>query len=114
MSLIYVAYDAAEDIVRAQLEIEKLTAQVNSLKDTYFREGSSTVLTREGRPDIEVKVTSNKRIDDKLAKENLGANTYAAVSKTVIDTAKARAFLDAEELAAITKTYDNKVEVKLV
>lgn len=105
-------YDVAEQIVRDQLEIERLTARVQENK-ALFREGSTTDLEREGRPTIIVRVSPNSRIDDKLAKENLDSSVYAAVSKTVVDTAKARAFLSAAELANITKVYENKVEVKL-
>jgi hypothetical protein len=105
-------YDVAEQIVRDQLEIERLTARVQENK-SLFREGSSTDLEREGRPTFIVKVTSNTRIDDKLAKEHLAPEVYRTVSKTVVDTAKARAFLSDEELSIITKHYENKVEVKL-
>lgn len=105
-------YDVAEQIVRDQLEIERLTTRVQENK-ALFRESSSTELEREGRPTIIVKVSPNSRIDDKLALEYLAPETYRMVSKTVIDTAKARAFLEDSELLAITKHYDNKVEVKL-
>lgn len=105
-------YDIAEQIVRAQLQRDALDEQIAELK-SYFRDGKSADFEREGRATIIVKVSPNKRIDDALARKNLDEATYDALSKRTIDTAKARAFLTAEQLASIEKFYDNKVEVKL-
>lgn len=106
-------YDLAEQIVRAQLERDELDARIAELK-RYFRDGETQDLKRPDRPTILVKVSPNTRIDDKLAQENLTPEQYEAVSKRVVDTAKARAFLEDKDLAKIIKHYDNKVEVKLI
>jgi hypothetical protein len=107
-------HDLAEQIVRAQLQRDALDEQIAQLK-SHFRDGDPRVqeLEKDGRPTIIVKVTSNSRIDDKLAQEVLDPAEYAMLGKVVVDTAKARAFLDNEKLAKITKYYENKVEVKL-
>lgn len=105
-------YDVAEAIVRKQLEIKRLTEEVDSLKD-YFREGRTHDLEKDGRPTFLVRVTANTRLDDKLAQAHLSPSEYIDVSKRVLDTAAARATLTANDLAAITKTYGNKVEVTL-
>lgn len=113
MSNAFDPYDVAEEIVRAQLEIERLTAVVADGKDKLRADAGTQEFSREGRPTIIVKVTPNTRIDDKLALEHLAPEVYNTVSKRTIDTAKARAFLSDAELGAITKHFDNKVEVKL-
>jgi hypothetical protein len=105
-------YDLAEQIVRAQLQRDALDEQIASLK-AEFRDGQSEDLEKDGRPKIIVKVTPNSRIDDRLAREHLDEELYFNLSKRSIDTAKARAFLTNEDLAKITKHYENKVEVKL-
>jgi hypothetical protein len=105
-------YDLAEQIVRAQLQRDALDEQITSLK-SHFRDAKTAEISRDGRPSIIVKVTPNKRIDDKLAREHLDDVTYNTISKQTIDTAKARAFLSDEQIAKIEKVYDNKVEVKL-
>ena len=69
--------------------------------------------TNMGRPPLVVKVTPNKRLDDKLAREVLDEDTYNNLSKQVLDTAKARAFLNNEQIEKITKVYDNKIEVQV-
>lgn len=107
-------HDLAEQIARKQLEIQKLQDEVTALKD-YFRDDSGVMeLGKPGRATIRVKVSPNSRIDDTLAKRVLDEPTYTALSKRVIDTTKARAFLDSETLAEITKTFDNKVEVTVI
>lgn len=105
-------YLTANRIVRLQLEIAERQEELDTLKG-YFRNTQSKDVTSEDGPAIIVKVSPNTRIDDNLARKALDPDTYATVSKTVIDTAKARAFLDDQSLAKITKIYDNKVEVKL-
>lgn len=105
-------YDTAIRIVRAQLTIDALNEEVAELK-AVLRNTKSADYERENGPKIIVKVTPNTRIDDGLARKALDEDTYNTVSKQTIDTAKARAFLNDEQLAKITKTYDNKVEVRL-
>ena len=107
-------YDVAEQIVRDKLEIQRLTERVASLTQYWRQNDTGTaVLTREGRPDIIVRVSPNSRIDDKLAREQLSAQDYKRVVKSSIDTTKARALLSPEAISRITKNYDHKVEVSL-
>ena len=103
-------YDLAEQIAKRQVQIDDLQKEVTELKG-YFRGRKTERFDREGKISITVKVTPNKRIDDSLARENLEPDVYDAVSKKTIDTAKARAHLTDAQLEAITKVYDNKVEV---
>lgn len=105
-------YNVAEQIAIKQSLISDLEAEVSELK-SFFRDGKTQRYDREGKVSITVKVTPNKRIDDRLAREALGPETYDAVSKKTIDTAKARALLSDAELESITKVYDNKVEVTI-
>lgn len=108
-------YDVAERVVRNKLEIQRLTEE-NAALTSYWRadDVGTEVLAREGRPTIVVRVTGNSRIDDNTARKMLTTTEYKAVSKTTIDPAKARAFLNPQRIADITKHYDHKVEVSLV
>jgi hypothetical protein len=107
-------YDVAERIIRNKMEIARLSDE-NAELTRFFRQddtGTST-LSRDGRPNIVVKVMGNSRIDDTLAKKVLDEATYTGLSKRVIDSAKARAMLDGDTLAQITKTFDNKISIDL-
>lgn len=109
------AYDDAHRIAVLQQKRDEIDAEIAELKDK-FRDTQTQVYTDDsaaGRVAIIVKVTPNKRIDDKLAQEHLTIDVYTQVSKRVIDTAKARAFLTADEIDKITRVYDNKVEVQV-
>ena len=109
------AYESAFRIAELTLMREAIDAEIAELKDT-FRNTETQVYVDEsnaGGPSFIVKVTPNKRIDDTLARKFLDEETYNSVSKQTIDTAKARAFLSAEDIEAITKVYDNKVEVQV-
>ena len=108
-------YEAAFAIAAKQNLIAQLQAEVDELKDT-LRDTETQVYVDEtnlGRPAVIVRVSPNKRIDDKLAREFLDEEVYNTVSKQSIDTAKARAFLTAEGIEQITKVYDNKVTVEV-
>lgn len=102
-----------ELIVRKQLAIKELQEEVDTLKN-YFRDEerlpAGTTFT-SGK--FFVKVTENKRIDDKLAQTVLGFG-YHKVTKEVVDTKKARALLSESDLAKIEKRYENKVEVGML
>lgn len=108
-------YDIAYTIAVRQEKIAALQAEVDELKD-MLRDTETQVYVDEtnmGRPPLVVKVTPNKRLDDKLAREVLDEDTYNNLSKQVLDTAKARAFLNNEQIEKITKVYDNKIEVQV-
>ena len=109
------AYETAYAIAAKQNLISQLQAEVDELKD-MLRDTETQVYVDEtnmGRPPLVVKVTPNKRLDDKLAREVLDEDTYNNLSKQVLDTAKARAFLNNEQIEKITKVYDNKIEVQV-
>ena len=109
------AYETAYAIAAKQNLISQLQAEVDELKD-QLRDTETQVYVDEtnmGRPPLVVKVTPNKRLDDKLAREVLDEDTYNNLSKQVLDTAKARAFLNNEQIEKITKVYDNKIEVQV-
>ena len=94
------AYETAYAIAAKQNLISQLQAEVDELKD-QLRDTETQVYVDEtnmGRPPLVVKVTPNKRLDDKLAREVLDEDTYNNLSKQVLDTAKARAFLNNEQI----------------
>ena len=108
-------YDIAYTIAVRQEKIAELQAEVDELKD-MLRDTETQAYVDDsnlGRPPLVVKVTPNKRLDDKLAREVLDEDTYNNLSKQVLDTAKARAFLNNEQIEKITKVYDNKIEVQV-
>ena len=109
------AYLTAHTIAVLQTQRDEIDARIQELKDE-FRDTETQVYVDEsnsGGPSIIVRVSPNKRIDDKLAREFLDEEVYNTVSKQSIDTAKARAFLTAEGIEQITKVYDNKVTVEV-
>lgn len=111
-------YKDARRAVELQLVIETAQAELDAIKDSFRTDTPGTVTLEAPAlgdgPMITVKVSPNKRVDDRLAQENLPSDVYETVSKRTIDTAKARAFLTSDDLDKITKVYDNKVEIKLV
>ena len=108
-------YDIAYTIAVRQEKIAALQSEVDELKDMLRDTETQAYVdeTNMGRPPLVVKVTPNKRLDDKLAREVLDEDTYNNLSKQVLDTAKARAFLNNEQIEKITKVYDNKIEVQV-
>jgi hypothetical protein len=104
----------AEKIVRNMLEIERLQAEVDVLKD-YFKsrpEAYPAGLKKEiGK--FFVRVSANRRVDDGLAKRELPAMLYKRASKTVIDSTLAKKMLTEEQYNKIVKNYDNRIEVGL-
>lgn len=103
-----------ERIVANQLQIAELQAENDKLKD-FIRTNPELypVGTQKSVGKFYVKVMKNERIDDALARKALGSDTYDMVAKTTLDTRKARTFLNEEDLAKITKTFEPKVEVGL-
>ena len=106
---------AATEIARINVQIAELTEYKNQLLEVF--KNPDTDLPPRSEPydfgDVEVKVSTNVRLDDGLARRNLTPANYEIVSKTTLDTGKARKVLTADELATITKTFDNKIEVRL-
>ena len=115
MTMVMDAYATALMIATLSAQRDEIDAQIAELKDAF--RGTETQVyvdeTSSGRPALLVKVSPNTRMDDRLAREVLDEATYETVSKTVLDTAKARAFLTAQQIKDITKVYDNKVEVQV-
>lgn len=103
-----------ELIVRKQQAIKELQEQIDTLKG-YFRDEerlpAGTTLT-SGK--FYVKVTENKRIDDKLARQELSTSEYDLASKKVIDTKLARHLFGDVRVAKMEKRYENKVEVGML
>lgn len=103
----------AERIVRNQLAIKELEEENATLKQ-YFKsnEAYPAGVTKEvGK--FYIKVTANARVDDALARANLGLATYKRLSKTVIDGPMAKKILAPDQYAKIQKVYDNKIEIGL-
>lgn len=101
-----------ESAVRIQLRIKELEAQLAEGKElvrTYFDEPGTHKVGK-----FFVKVTTNSRLDDGLARKVLDADVYDLVSKQTLDTAKARAHLTPTTLAEVTKTYDNRIELGIL
>ena len=94
-------------IARLELDAKLKQEEAGMLKD-YLR-GFEPGTYKYGK--YVLKISSNKRLDDKLAQKVLDADLYKMVSKTTLDTAMARVTLGDEVLESITKVYDNKVEV---
>lgn len=107
--------DAAEEIARVNIQMAELAEYKESLLSVF--KNPATGLEPRTEPyvygKVLVKVSKNERLDDGLARVALGSMVYKQVSKTTLDTAKARKILNAEGLAKITKKYDNKIEIKL-
>lgn len=103
---------ALERIVRNQLTIKALEEENAQLK-LFFKERSDDYpagsMKRRGK--FYIKVTTNSRIDQKLADTHLTMRERNSISKLTVDAAKARAYLSPEKLAQITKVYDNKLEI---
>lgn len=106
--------DAAEEIARINIQLAELLEYKESLLSVF--KNPATGLEPRTEPytygKVLVKVSKNERLDDGLAQRELG-HVYKTVSKTTLDTAKARKVLSEDALAKITKKYDNKIEIKL-
>lgn len=96
------AETAALLIFEKQAEIAYLQEQVDELKslfknnDYYSNPGSYQL------GDVTLKVASNARIDDKLARKHLSEDMYQLVSQPTVVPALARRYLDADLLDVIT------------
>lgn len=104
---------ALERYVRNQLAITALNEEQEAIKG-YFKGATSLPAgTQKTLGKFYIKVTSHTRIDQKLAEKELDHSTLRRVSKLTVDPAKARAVLSEKELEAITKRYDNRIEIGL-
>lgn len=90
-------------------ELQEQNEQLKSFFKGRDAEYPAGTTTERGR--FYIKVSSNTRIDDTLAKRILTTSRYNNLSKSVIDPVKARRMLDADTLAKITKAYDNRIEI---
>lgn len=100
-----------ERYVRNKIAMEELQAEQDTIK-TYFKQDNPEYGKKVfGR--FYVQTTKNTRVDDKLAREELG-DVYPAVSKTVIDGTKAKRVLTGEQYEKIQKVYDPKIEIGIV
>lgn len=106
---------ALELIVRNQLKIAELEEENRTLK-AFFKERDSAYPAGSKKEvgKFYIKVSTNQRVDDALAKLHLDGRTYQRLTKTVIDSVKAKRALTPEQYAKIQKTYDNKIEVGLL
>ena len=105
---------AAEQIALLDIEIkerQELRAQLVSV----FK-NPATALKPRPEPyvfgKVQVKVSANSRIDNALALEKVKPAMLKYITKTVVDPTLARKHLMPGELARITKTFDNKIEVR--
>lgn len=104
----------ADRIVRNKLRIKELTEENDILLARYKNdEVGYPAGTYKEHGQFYVKVTTNQRVDDALAKAKLNTNEYKRLSKTVIDPTLAKRVLTAERYNLIVKRYDNKIEVGL-
>lgn len=105
---------ALELIVRNQLKIAELEEQNRTLK-AFFKERNAEYPTGSKKEvgKFYIKVSSNTRVDDALARLHLNSRVYNNLTKTVIDSVKAKRALTPEQYAKISKVYDNKIEVGL-
>lgn len=102
-----------ESIVRKQLEIQRLEEEVATLKSFFKQrpEAYPTGTKQVGK--FYIKVTTNRRVDDTLAKQTLGVTEYKRLTKQVIDGTLAKKILPPNRYDQIVKTYDNRIEIGL-
>lgn len=103
-----------ERYVRNSLAIKELEQEQEVLKQ-FFKDRPNVYPagTHTERGKFYVKVSSNSRIDDKLANQNLDYRTYNSVTRKTVDPKLARARLSEVDLAKITKVYENRIEIGL-
>lgn len=102
-----------ELVVRKQLEIEQLQEEVATLK-AYFKErGDQYPVGSKNIGKFYLKVTTNRRVDDTLARTQLSATVYNRLTKKVIDSTLAKKSLTDEQYNKIVKTYENRIEIGL-
>lgn len=102
-----------ERIVRNQLAMKELQEETDMLKQFFKDRPERYTVGTHTRGRFYVKITTNTRIDQKLAEKALSPMKLRSISSLKVDSAKARAILDEVQLAKITKTYDNKLEIGL-
>lgn len=105
---------AMEQFVRNQLAIKELEERQDAIKGFFKGNPAFEAGTTVTSGKFYVRVSSNQRIDDALAKRVLTSVQYKNVSKTVVDPVKARKLLAASTVEKITKVYENRIEIGLV
>lgn len=103
-----------ERIVRNNLAIKEIEAENEALKGFFKGNPAFEAGTTVTSGKFYVKVSTNRRIDDALARRVLTGPQYSSVSKISVDPIKARRTLPETTLAKITKVYDNRIEIGLV
>jgi chaperone required for assembly of F1-ATPase len=104
---------ALERIVRNQLKIAELNAENDTLKGFFKGNSAYPAGTKKEVGKFYIKVTTNTRVDDGLARINLDSRTYNRLTKKVIDGTLAKKSLGSDAYAKIVKTYDNRIEIGL-
>lgn len=105
---------AMEQIVRNQLAIRELEEQ-NALLKQFFKDRPERYPagTNLKRGKFKLVVSSNSRIDQKLAEKVLTPRELRTVSKSVVDSTAARRYLTGEQIEKITKKYENRLTFEL-
>lgn len=105
---------AMEQIVRNQLAIRELEEQ-NAMLKQFFKDRPERYPagTNLKRGKFKLIVTSNSRIDQKLADKELSYRDMQRVTKKVVDPSLARRYLTDEQLEKITKKYENRLTFEL-
>lgn len=104
---------ALERFVRNQLAIAELNAEQETIKGFFKAQETLPAGTSKTIGKFYIRITSNTRIDQKLAEQKLSYPALKSVSKLVVDPVLARKRLDADVLAKITKVYENRIEIGL-
>jgi len=106
---------AAERLAAINIAIAELTEEKSVLLSAFKNPEVGLIPRVEpykfGKTDV--KISENARLDDGLARRHLSAAAYKQVSKQVLDTSAARRVLTKEQIAEISKNFDNKIEVRL-
>jgi hypothetical protein len=101
-------------LVRNQIKIQELQAE-NDLLKGYFKQRPEVYPAglKKKVGQFYIKITSQTRVNDSMARKLLPVAVYKRLSKQVIDGPAAKKALTEAEYASIITTYDNRVEVGL-
>lgn len=109
------AEQVLERIVRNQITIRELEEENDALKgffkdrpDTYDA-GTTKIFGR-----FFIRVSRNQRFDPVAAAKAYPESKYKHLYKSVIDSKLVRQYLGAERAEAVSKKYDNRIEIGLV
>lgn len=102
---------AAKEILVLNAEIAELTERRDMLK-SHFKDSERYPPGKYDLGEVELVVSTNSRISEKKARENLSQDTVDRISVKKVDSKKARAYLNGAELPLIMDHYDHKIEVR--